>query len=245
MCNLYSVSTNQEAIRRLFKVERDTTGNMPPLPGVFPDHRAPVVRVAPDGIRELAMMRWGLPSSARALFEAASARAGKLRARGRDVDFDALLRLEADGGTTNVRTTTSLHWRRWLEPGYRCLVPFTAFAEPGRSPEGRHEPVWFAADETRPPMAFAGIYVPGWTSVRKVKEGETTNDLFGFLTCAPNMTVGAIHPKAMPVILATSDETETWLRAPWREAAVLQRPLPDAALRIVARGEPQDPPAIV
>ena len=28
--------------------------------------------------------------------------------------------------------------------------------------------------------------------VRKVKEGETTNDLFGFLTTEPNAEVGAI-----------------------------------------------------
>jgi putative SOS response-associated peptidase YedK len=38
-----------------------------------------------------------------------------------------------------------------------------------------------------------------WTSVRKVKEGETTNDLFGFLTTEPNDVVGPIHPKAIPV----------------------------------------------
>jgi hypothetical protein len=37
--------------------------------------------------------------------------------------------------------------------------------------------------------------------VRKVKEGETTNQLFAFLTTAPNAEVRAIHPKAMPVVL--------------------------------------------
>ena len=37
-------------------------------------------------------------------------------------------------------------------------------------------------------------------SVRKVKDGETTNDLYAFLTTEPNTEVGAIHPKAMPVI---------------------------------------------
>lgn len=30
MCNLYSVTTDQEAIRRLFRVQRDLTGNLPP-----------------------------------------------------------------------------------------------------------------------------------------------------------------------------------------------------------------------
>ena len=42
----------------------------------------------------------------------------------------------------------------------------------------------------------------------KVKEGETTNDLFAFLTTEPNAEVGAIHPKAMPVILMTDEERD-------------------------------------
>ena len=65
-------------------------------------------------------------------------------------------------------------------------------------------------------------------------------DLFGFLTSAPNAEVGAVHPKAMPVILTERTEWETWLSAPWSEAKALQRPLPDGSLRIVLRGEPED-----
>jgi putative SOS response-associated peptidase YedK len=77
-------------------------------------------------------------------------------------------------------------------------------------------------------------------SVRKVKEGETTNDLYAFLTTEPNAEVGAIHPKAMPVILTTPDEVETSMTAPAEEALKLQRPLPDGTLRIVARGPKED-----
>jgi putative SOS response-associated peptidase YedK len=50
--------------------------------------------------------------------------------------------------------------------------------------------------------------------VRKLKEGMTTNDLFGFLTTEPNNVVGAIHSKAMPVILTKAEEIETWMAAP-------------------------------
>ena len=103
--------------------------------------------------------------------------------------------------------------------------------------------IWFALDETRPLACFAGIWT-NWTSVRKVKEGETTNDLFAFLTTDPNAEVGAVHPKAMPVILTTPDEVEAWMTAPPDQALKLQRPLPDGALRIVACGVKEDTTAL-
>jgi len=59
MCNLYSVTKGQAAIIALTRALRDTTGNLPSMPGVFPDYMAPVVRNS--GIRELTMLRWGMP----------------------------------------------------------------------------------------------------------------------------------------------------------------------------------------
>lgn len=52
---------------------------------------------------------------------------------------------------------------------------------------------------------------------------ETTNDRYAFLTTKPNAEVEAIHPKAMPVILTTPEEVETWMTAPADEALKLQR----------------------
>ena len=121
----------------------------------------------------------------------------------------------------------------------RCIVPFTSFAENEVLPDGSRPPVWFALDDSRPLAFFAGIWTR-WTSVRKVKEGETTNDLFAFLTTEPNAIVGAVHSKAMPVVLTAREEVDAWLSAPTAEALKLQRPLPDDALRIVARGAKQD-----
>jgi putative SOS response-associated peptidase YedK len=102
-------------------------------------------------------------------------------------------------------------------------------------------PIWFAFDESRPLAFFAGIWTR-WKSVRKVREGEAENDLCAFLTTEPNAVVAPIHPKAMPVILTTRGEIELWLTAPAKDALALQRPLPDDALRIVARGKKEDGP---
>lgn len=237
MCNLYSLTKGQQAILELSRAMRDTTGNMPPMPGIFPDYAAPIVRTAEDGVRELAMVRWGMPSSKKALLDAAKMRAERLRGRGKEFDFDELLRMEPDSGTTNVRNTASAHWKRWLEPANRCLVPLTAFSEFNREAGGD---IWFALSSERPLAFFAGIWCPQWTSVRKVRTGLETIDLFAFLTTTPNAEVGAVHPKAMPVILTTEAERETWMQAPWSEGSALQRPLPDGALEIVARGKKRE-----
>lgn len=236
MCNLYSMTKNQAAIIALARGMHDTTGNLPTLPGIFPDYMAPVVANKPGGIRELCMMRWGMPSSQFAQMEAAKKRAAKLDAKGTKYDFKELLRMEPDSGTTNIRNTASKHWKRWLGVENRCVVPFTSFSEFNKARGGD---VWFALDESRPLAVFAGIWT-NWTSVRKVKEGETTNDLFGFLTTDPNAEVGAVHPKAMPVILTTEAEIEQWLTAPTEQALRLQRPLSDGSLKIVAVGAKKD-----
>jgi putative SOS response-associated peptidase YedK len=144
--------------------------------------------------------------------------------------------MEPDSGTTNIRNTSSKHWKPWLGVENRCVVPFTSFSEFNKAEGGD---IWFAFDETRPLAVFVGH----WTSVRTVKGGETTNDVLTFPTTEPNNGVGPIPTEAMPVILTTSSEIETWMTAPPEEALKLQRPLADGALKIVVAGTKSGGPA--
>ena len=216
MCNLYSLVTPQAEIRASFGVSVDRTGNLPPLPGIFPDQRAPIVRAAEDGKRVLEMFRWGIPGP----------------------------KQFGEHPVTNVRNVKSSHWRPWLKPEYRCLVPVSSFSEYADT-KPKKTPTWFALGNERPLFAFAGIWRP-WMGVRGTKAEnpdrvEEEHRLFSFLTCEANGVVGPVHPKAMPVLLTTPEEWSTWLSAPTEIALELQRPLSDAMMRIVTTGSRRNP----
>jgi len=207
MCNLYSYTSSQEEARRLMRILDDRAGNQPPLPAIFPDQMAPVVRTRKDGAREMLPMRWGLPPPQPGL---------------RPV--------------TNIRNLDSAWWRPWLGPRWRCLVPANSFCEwTDARPKVPH---WFALGPERPLFAFAGVWRP-WTGERKREQGEHL--LYGFLTTEPNGLVSPVHAKAMPVMLTTQEEWDTWLRAPADEALQLQKPIAAEQLQIVATGELEGP----
>jgi len=204
MCNLYSHTRSQDAMRRLFPDRNvvDRLGNLVIQDRIYPDQYAPIVRLDGDDV-VLQTARWGMPSPKQ--FHSKSG---------------------IDRGVTNIRNTSSPHWRRWLNAGNRCLVPLTSFAEPAGKGKGN---AWFHIADDHPAM-FAGLWVSDWTSIRKLKIGETTDDLYGFLTTEPNAEIADVHPKAMPVILTKPSEWEQWLTAEWAEVKTFQRPLPDGAL---------------
>jgi putative SOS response-associated peptidase YedK len=220
MCNLYSMVSNQETIRQLARVMHGNIGTLPSLPGIFPDQLAPVICNAKNGERALELMRWGFPPAAKV----------------------------GIGPVINVRNANTSFWRAWLKPAYRCLVPATSFCEYTDSPP--KVPHWFALDDSRPLFAFAGIWRP-WTGARgtqierRAAAAETGSEerdhlLFSFLTTKANDVVRPIHAKAMPVVLTSDEDYDTWLSAEPEEALKLQRPLPPDRLKIVAKGERED-----
>ena len=159
MCHACSIATNLEALQRLrftFEVASNI-GNLAPQTGIYPDMRAPIIRSAPGGFRGLVKMRWGMPTSSRALYLAAKERARKIAEKqGRDLsqaEFDELVLNEPDRVTHSVRNTDSLHRKRRLTPEFRCKVPFTSFAELSSQvgPDGKKlGNTWFAFDADRP-----------------------------------------------------------------------------------------------
>jgi putative SOS response-associated peptidase YedK len=127
-------------------------------------------------------------------------------------------KIAAAGGhpVTNVRNLESPFWIGTLRHReYRCLVPVTSFQEWSLAKDpttGRKTQHWFALSASRL-FAIAGIW----------RDSEVPS--FAFLTCEPNRIVGAVHPKAMPLILHAEDE-EAWLWADWKDAQKLVTPFP-------------------
>jgi len=219
MCNLYGITKSQVAICELVNATRDLTGNLPPLPAVFPNRMAPVVRTGADGQREMLMMRWGFPPP--------SIPGSKPR----------------NPYLTNVRKTDSRYWQTYLKkPEHRCLVPVTSFAEPDNSQGPKSIWTWFAQDESRPLMFFAGIWRE-WEGDRGTKAAPDVGKhlVFSYLTTDASPDVAPVHPDATPLLLLDQEAREAWMNAPWEISRELQRPLPAGALEIVATDTKQDP----
>lgn len=129
---------------------------------------------------------------------------------------------------TNVRNYTSPFWKSALaNPARRCLVPVTEFQEWSVAPmpdTGKKKAFWFSVP-SQPVFAFAGIWRP--------TEGVP---VYSFLTCGydgdpANHVVGAIHPKACPVVLHEEDY-DRWLHTDLEDAIGLASPFPSQLMAV-------------
>lgn len=215
MCNLYTNTTAAEAMRRLFKVSAkfDRLGNARPLTAIWPKCHAPVVRLTPEGQRELVMMQWGF------LTRKLSKKTGK------PISPAAWNNARAD------KVQTASLWRDSFA-NRRCLVPASSFREArGSRPATDY---WFAlkGDDPRPPFAFAGM----WRHDQpELQDPDGNIDTHTIITTAANELVRPVHPDRMPVILHPEDH-EAYLTGSAEEAAALLKPFPSEEMRIVRQG---------
>jgi putative SOS response-associated peptidase YedK len=205
------MTRKDDDLARFFRVSHNRRVAFQPVNAIFPRHVAPIVRLAPDGERELVTMTWGF------------------------------LRLEAGRApksVTNVRDDqiqTNPFWRDSFHHR-RCLVPASSFCEP----RGEVKPAtwhWFAitGDDPRPLFAFPGIWRRYKGPVKR--DGANVNiETYAFLTTTPNPLVGTINHERMPVLLTRDEEFDTWLRGSPNEAFSLAREYPADTMRIVQEG---------
>ena len=83
--------------------------------------------------------------------------------------------------------------------------------------------VYLNTRRAEPLALFAGILLQAPTGVRKIKTAMQTIDVFAFLTTELNAESGAVHPKAMPMILTEPDEIEMWMMEPGRSLSCSAR----------------------
>lgn len=235
MCNLYSNTTTQEAMRQLFNVPaaRDELGNASAQPAIFPDGQSVIVTADDSGERSLRIARWGWK-----------------KVKFKNKNYETWL--------TNVRNLDGWPWEHVIkDQSQRCLVPASSFSEyhptekiPGATGKPIKAASWFrlTGETERPPFAFAGV-MRRWDwekdGLRKKADAELQASgaqvtAMAFLTTEPNSIVAPIHPKAMPVLLRTEEEFEIWLKGSADEAKALQRPLPDDALELAFTGQKSD-----
>lgn len=225
MCGRYVLFTPGEELARVFDVVRFI--RLQPRYNIAPTQDAPVIRLAGDGEREMAPLRWGLvPSSAKAI-------------------DDGPRPINARCESVRSRPTFRDPFRR-----RRCLVPADGFYEWKKiGPPGRdqvRQPMFIRLDGGRP-FAMAGLWEQ-WQppDMPDVPPVET----FTILTTNAAAKLRDLHDR-MPVLLDPAAAAR-WLneQTPEEDLLALCRPVEDdridfhAVDRRVNRPEVEGPACI-
>jgi putative SOS response-associated peptidase YedK len=136
---------------------------------------------------------------------------------------------------TNVRNYTSPFWKSALKnPARRCLVPVTEFEEWSVEPDpktGKKRRYRFHMP-SQSIFTFAGIWRPtGAEPVYSFLTCGYSDDPETELEAAAAHVVGAIHPKAIPVILHQEDY-DRWLHADIDDALELACAFPSQLIAV-------------
>lgn len=216
MCNLYSNTTAQEAMRQLFNVApgNDHLGNAEPLPAIWPKYQGHVVRLNSEGVNELVSLSWGFRTTN------TSKKTGRT------------LQPSAWNNARDDKLLTSGLWKGSFQER-RCLIPATSFCEAkGRNPATYY---WFGlkGEEQRQAFAFAGL----WTVSRyDGPDGKEECPSYTMITTASNELVKPVHPDRMPVILS-ANEYDQWMNGTASEAHDLLRTYPADGMKLLKSGE--------
>ena len=161
MCGRFLLTAPVDALRQLFGVTESP--NFPARYNIAPTQDSAVVRLTPEGARELVLMRFGLvPSWAKDLAIGAS-----------------LINARSDGVATKPSFRAAYRQRR-------CLVPADGFYEWKPGPAKGPKQPWLIARADRATFAFAGLW-ERWQG-----ESQTVHS-FSIITTDANKALEPIH----------------------------------------------------
>lgn len=206
MCNLVTLKASVDEVASAFRARAPQNTNASPG-DVYPGYQGFVVRDK-EGERIIDAMVWGFPR------HSVNKKTGKAN---------------KPNPVNNARDDKLLSpyamWQPWFgEPAYRCLIPFTAFAE-AEGPAGQMTRTWISVAD-QPLAAWAGLWRPSdeWGDCYTGVMVDATEELWH------------IHDR-MPVILG-ADEHDAWLHACAADAMALLRQYPADRLVVDHTPEP-------
>ncbi|HEY4134880.1 MAG TPA: SOS response-associated peptidase [Alphaproteobacteria bacterium] len=185
MCSRYSQTKAPAEIAKRFKA-RAPKSNLQPRYNIAPTQSAPVVRLAVDGAREIALLRWGL--------------------------VPAWSKEIAGAPLINARSETLAEkpsFRQAFERR-RCLVLADGFYE-WQKIEKEKLP-WRFLRQDGEAFAMAGLW-DRWTPAPGVEGVGEPVESFTIVTTAANDLVRPVHDR-MPVIFPDDASATAWLEAP-------------------------------
>lgn len=199
MCNLYTMRKSMAEVAAHFGVKAPAFSNA--AEEAYPGTPGMVVREE-AGERVMQSMTWGFP----------------LRLKG----------MSPSAKPKPVNNIADLNKPMWkglaAKPHWRCLIPFTAFAE-AEGPKGAKTRTWFNVKD-QPIAAWAGLW----------RVSDEWGPVYSGVMTECNDAIRPVHDR-MPVLLMP-EEYDRWLNGTFDEAAAFQlRCFPDELIEMTRTDE--------